>query len=46
MLQFCATHGITADIELVSMEEIRKCFDRVRAGEVKYRFVIDIKRNG
>jgi uncharacterized zinc-type alcohol dehydrogenase-like protein len=43
MLDFCAKHGIVADIEMVGVEEIESAYDRIVAGKVKYRFVIDMK---
>lgn len=42
MLDFCATHGITADIELIRAEQINDAYERMLRGEVKYRFVIDM----
>jgi uncharacterized zinc-type alcohol dehydrogenase-like protein len=41
MLDFCAEHGIGADIELISGSEIDAAWDRVVASDVRYRFVID-----
>jgi uncharacterized zinc-type alcohol dehydrogenase-like protein len=41
MLNFCAEHGIGADIELVSADQIDEAYDRVLASDVRYRFVID-----
>ncbi|MCC2972497.1 NAD(P)-dependent alcohol dehydrogenase [Massilia sp. IC2-476] len=41
MLDFCAEHGIVADIELIRADEINAAYERMLAGEVKYRFVID-----
>jgi alcohol dehydrogenase (NADP+) len=41
MLDFCATHGIGADIELIGADEIDEAYDRVVASDVRYRFVID-----
>lgn len=43
MLDFCADHGIVADIETIGVEEIEPAYDRIVAGKVKYRFVIDMK---
>ncbi|MFV0481793.1 MAG: NAD(P)-dependent alcohol dehydrogenase [Campylobacteraceae bacterium] len=43
MLDFCAEHNITADIELISVDEINDALVRLEKGEVKYRFVIDMK---
>lgn len=42
MLDFCAEHGVIADVELIRIEEINRAFDRLLAGDVKYRFVIDM----
>jgi uncharacterized zinc-type alcohol dehydrogenase-like protein len=41
MLDFCAEHGITADIELISANQINAAYERMLKGQVKYRFVID-----
>ncbi|MYS16463.1 NAD(P)-dependent alcohol dehydrogenase [Streptomyces sp. SID4982] len=41
MLDFCAEHGIGAEIELIAAEEINDAYDRVLASDVRYRFVID-----
>ena len=42
MLDFCAEHNITADIELIKMQDINEAFERLERGDVKYRFVIDM----
>ena len=41
MLDFCAEHGIASEIELISADQINEAYDRVVAGDVRYRFVID-----
>jgi uncharacterized zinc-type alcohol dehydrogenase-like protein len=41
MLDFCAEHGIGAEIETISADEIDTAWDRVVASDVRYRFVID-----
>lgn len=41
MLDFCAEHGIVADIEEIRAEEINTAYERMLKGDVKYRFVID-----
>ena len=41
MLDFCAEHGITAQIELIAAEKINEAYDRVVSSDVRYRFVID-----
>jgi alcohol dehydrogenase (NADP+) len=42
VLDFCAEHGITCDIEMLDIRNINDAFTRVVAGDVKYRFVIDM----
>ncbi|ULQ50764.1 NAD(P)-dependent alcohol dehydrogenase [Flavihumibacter fluvii] len=42
MLDFCAKHSITADIELIKMHDVNEAFERLEKGDVKYRFVIDM----
>jgi len=41
MLDFCAAHGIVADIELIRADEINNAYERMLKGDVKYRCVID-----
>ncbi|WP_054815541.1 NAD(P)-dependent alcohol dehydrogenase [Nocardia arizonensis] len=41
MLDFCAAHGIGAEIELIAADEIDGAYERVVASDVRYRFVID-----
>lgn len=41
MLDFCGEHNITADIELINADYINEAYDRVVAGDVQFRFVID-----
>jgi uncharacterized zinc-type alcohol dehydrogenase-like protein len=42
MLDFCAQHGITSDIELIAANGINEAYERMLKNDVKYRFVIDI----
>lgn len=42
MLNFCALHGVAAEIEMVSADEINQAWERVVASDVRFRFVIDI----
>lgn len=42
MLDFCAAHNITADIELINVKELNHALDRLEKGDVKYRFVVDM----
>jgi uncharacterized zinc-type alcohol dehydrogenase-like protein len=41
MLDFCAGHGIGAEIELIGAQEINEAYERVLSSDVRYRFVID-----
>jgi uncharacterized zinc-type alcohol dehydrogenase-like protein len=42
MLDFCYQHNITAEIELIEIQEVNEAFERLEKGDVKYRFVIDM----
>jgi uncharacterized zinc-type alcohol dehydrogenase-like protein len=42
MLDFCAKHEITAEIELIKVNQVNEAFERLEKGDVKYRFVIDM----
>ena len=42
MLDYCAEHGITADVEIIEMSYINTAYERMLKGDVKYRFVIDM----
>ncbi|WSE05445.1 NAD(P)-dependent alcohol dehydrogenase [Streptomyces sp. NBC_01445] len=41
MLDFCAEHGLGAEIELIEASRINEAYERVLASDVRYRFVID-----
>ena len=42
MLDFCAEHGITADVEVIPIQKVNEAYDRLLKSDVKYRFVIDM----
>ena len=42
MLDFCAEHGISADIEMIDIQTINDAYERMLKSDVRYRFVIDI----
>jgi len=42
MLDFCAEHGITAEVEKIPIQQINKAYERLLKSDVKYRFVIDM----
>jgi uncharacterized zinc-type alcohol dehydrogenase-like protein len=46
MLQFCADHGLGADIELIPASSINEAYERMLRSDVKYRFVIDMATLG
>ncbi|WP_369053119.1 NAD(P)-dependent alcohol dehydrogenase [Kineococcus terrestris] len=41
MLDFCAEHGIGAEVEVIRAEQVNEAWERVLASDVRYRFVID-----
>ena len=41
MLDFCAEHGVGAEIEVPPADRINEAYERVLASDVRYRFVID-----
>ena len=42
MLDFCAKHQITCDIEMIRMDQVNEAWARLLKQDVKYRFVIDM----
>lgn len=42
MLDFCGAHNITADVEMIRIQEINEAYERMLKSDVKYRFVIDL----
>ncbi len=44
MLDFCGQHNITADVEMITGDDVEKAFERMLIGDVKYRFVIDMQK--
>ncbi len=42
MLEFCAAHGVEADVERISIDAINTAYDRMLKSDVRYRFVIDL----
>jgi uncharacterized zinc-type alcohol dehydrogenase-like protein len=45
MLDFCASNGIVADAEIITADKIDTAYNRVKAKDVRYRFVIDMKKS-
>ncbi|WP_329791798.1 NAD(P)-dependent alcohol dehydrogenase [Lentzea sp. DG1S-22] len=46
MLEFCAAHGITADVEVLPSARVSEALDRLERGDVRYRFVLDMSDLG
>jgi uncharacterized zinc-type alcohol dehydrogenase-like protein len=46
MLDYCAEHSITSDIELIPIQKINEAYERTIRSDVKYRFVIDASSLG
>jgi alcohol dehydrogenase (NADP+) len=46
MLDFCAEHGVVSDVEVIGAEQLNEAYDRMVAGDVKYRFVLDASTLG
>lgn len=42
MLDFCASHGIASDVEVIPIQKINEAWERTVRSDVRYRFVIDI----
>lgn len=43
MLNFCSEKRIVSDIEIIPIQKINEAYERMLKGDVKYRFVIDMK---
>jgi len=46
MLDFCADHKLTADVEVIPIQKINEAYERMLRSDVKYRFVIDMASLG
>jgi uncharacterized zinc-type alcohol dehydrogenase-like protein len=42
IIDFCAKNNIVADVEVIPIQKINEAYERMRKGDVKYRFVIDM----
>lgn len=40
-LDFCAAHGVGAEIEVIEASRVDEAYERVSASGVRHRFVID-----
>jgi uncharacterized zinc-type alcohol dehydrogenase-like protein len=42
MLDFCGQHNITADAEVIAIQQVNQAYERMLKSDVKYRFSIDM----
>ena len=42
MLDFCARHNITSDVEVIPIQKVNEAYERLVKSDVKYRFSIDM----
>lgn len=42
MLDFCGAHNITADVEVIPIQQVNEAYERLLKSDVKYRFSIDM----
>ncbi|HMP01198.1 MAG TPA: NAD(P)-dependent alcohol dehydrogenase [Gemmatales bacterium] len=42
MLDFCAQHGISSDVEVIPIQKINEAYERLLRSDVRYRFTIDM----
>ncbi len=44
MLDFCAKHDVTPEIELITPAQVNIAYDRILRSDVRYRFVMDMSQ--
>jgi D-arabinose 1-dehydrogenase-like Zn-dependent alcohol dehydrogenase len=42
MLDFCGTHNLTADVEVILIQKVSEAYERLLKSDAKYRFSIDM----
>ena len=42
MLDFCGKHDITADVEVIAVQQVNEAYERLLKSDVKYRFSMDM----
>jgi uncharacterized zinc-type alcohol dehydrogenase-like protein len=42
MLDFCGTHNITCDVEVIPIQKVNEAYERLLKSDVKYRFSMDM----
>ena len=43
MLDYCAARNIASEVEVIPIQQIEQAYERTIKGDVRYRFVIDLK---
>lgn len=43
VLNFCAEHNILPQVEMISIEDINKAYDKIKNEDVRFRYVIDMQ---
>ena len=46
MLDYCGSRNIVSDVEVIPIQQINEAYTRMIKGDVRYRFVIDMKSLG
>jgi len=46
MLDYCGAHGIVSDVEIIPADKVNEAYERMLKGDVRYRFVIDMRTLG
>ncbi|HVF36730.1 MAG TPA: NAD(P)-dependent alcohol dehydrogenase [Sphingomicrobium sp.] len=46
MLDFCAEHGVLPEVETIRIDQVNEAWERMKTGDVRYRFVIDMASLG
>jgi uncharacterized zinc-type alcohol dehydrogenase-like protein len=44
MLDFCAKHNITPEIEVINPDQVNVAYERVLKSDIRYRFVMDMSK--
>ena len=42
MLDFCGEHNVSADVEVIPIQDVNEAYERLANSDVKYRFSIDM----
>ena len=42
VLDLCAEHGVAPDVQVIPIQEVNDAYKRVKSGDVRFRYVIDM----